>query len=671
MKIKLTKVFFITILFLLSPLFFSLAHARSYVYEEVKVDIEILEDTTMIVEEEMTYKFNGTYRGVFRDITLTDYEDLEFCRENPEYQCGGFNSIEVLEVRGDEGKVLNETEYTVEEYYNEDYAQDRLKIDWMFAPDGNFFNDELFKFTVKYKVYGGVGFFEDYDLFYWNTLFPDRDVNINNAIVNISLPKSMSFQQEDLRVESDYEGMYTYEYKDLTNTLELTKQDIVPYEDFTVIWKLPKGLLKEPAEIIVNTPFLPIDPTYFINGTERKAYNGRIEGVPAGNIEFEARRIGYQTYNESLNLSAGEEREVNIDMSPTLPFTIILMCVMIVNLLGCVGIPGSILWIYMHWRRRGRDVDKPTTVVPIFQPPDDIPPYLLGSLKDEKVDMVDITSTLIDAAYKGYIKIVEISEKSFFKEAEFEFIKKRNFSDLDHVEKKILEDIFSYKDRVTTKSLKNSFYLKIPGIKKEIYKEMVNRGYFNKRPDQVRNKYIGFAILIIIFSLILLTGVSFAVIVFTGVPIGICLPQCALLLLGVAMIPVAFIMPAKTAKGSVIYMKTLGFRMYMHHAERYRVQNLTPKTFEKYLSYAIVFGLEDKWAETFKDIYKGQPDWYQGQGSFSPTTFVHSLNSMSSTTASAMRSTPSSSSGSGWSGGGGFSGGFSGGGGGGGGGGAY
>jgi len=126
-----------------------------------------------------------------------------------------------------------------------------------------------------------------------------------------------------------------------------------------------------------------------------------------------------------------------------------------------------------------------------------------------------------------------------------------------------------------------------------------------------------------------------------------------------------------------MFDEILGFKMYMDTAERYRVQNLTPETFEKFLSYAIVFGIEKQWAEKFKDIYKGQPDWYEGDlGTWNSIRLANSLAHFRSTTTSSMVSRPSSSSssgwsGGGWSGGGGFSGGFSGGGGGGGGGGAW
>jgi uncharacterized membrane protein len=93
----------------------------------------------------------------------------------------------------------------------------------------------------------------------------------------------------------------------------------------------------------------------------------------------------------------------------------------------------------------------------------------------------------------------------------------------------------------------------------------------------------------------------------------------------------------------------------------------TPEMFEKFLPFAMALGVEKNWSKAFQGIYTQPPSWYQGGygPQFYPTTFVNSLNSMSTHAGSVMASAPRSSGGSGF-GGGGFSGGGFGGGGGGG-----
>jgi uncharacterized membrane protein len=87
----------------------------------------------------------------------------------------------------------------------------------------------------------------------------------------------------------------------------------------------------------------------------------------------------------------------------------------------------------------------------------------------------------------------------------------------------------------------------------------------------------------------------------------------------------------------------------------------SPEMFERFLPYAMAFGVEEAWAKAFRDIYREPPQWYSGgSGPFNVSSFSHSIGTMSSAASSSMASSPSSSG----SGGGGSSGGGSGGGGG-------
>jgi uncharacterized membrane protein len=128
------------------------------------------------------------------------------------------------------------------------------------------------------------------------------------------------------------------------------------------------------------------------------------------------------------------------------------------------------------------------------------------------------------------------------------------------------------------------------------------------------------------------------------------------------------------AEGEILKEEWLGFKLYLETAERYRLQNLTPETFEKYLPYAIIFGIEKKWGKAFDSLSLPPPNWYHGAlvGSFaagggSPSGFSTSFSAsaFSASFASSFTSAFSSSGGAGASGGGGGAGGGGGGGGGG------
>ena len=73
-----------------------------------------------------------------------------------------------------------------------------------------------------------------------------------------------------------------------------------------------------------------------------------------------------------------------------------------------------------------------------------------------------------------------------------------------------------------------------------------------------------------------------------------------------------FFNPRLNREGQVLREEWLGFKLYLETAERYRMQNLTPETFEKYLPYAIIFGVEKKWGKAFDTVRVPEPVWYSG-----------------------------------------------------------
>ncbi|HCQ92230.1 MAG TPA: hypothetical protein DIU16_02580 [Candidatus Vogelbacteria bacterium] len=122
-------------------------------------------------------------------------------------------------------------------------------------------------------------------------------------------------------------------------------------------------------------------------------------------------------------------------------------------------------------------------------------------------------------------------------------------------------------------------------------------------------------------------------------------------------------------EGRELREEWLGFKLYMETAERYRLQNLTPDLFEKFLPYTMIFGIEKKWAKAFEGMQIAPPLWYHGaalagtmNGGGVGSGF--SVSAFSSSFSSSFASAFSSSAGSGASGGGGAGGGGGGGGGG-------
>jgi uncharacterized membrane protein len=126
-------------------------------------------------------------------------------------------------------------------------------------------------------------------------------------------------------------------------------------------------------------------------------------------------------------------------------------------------------------------------------------------------------------------------------------------------------------------------------------------------------------------------------------------------------------MPQRSAAGRDLMQHTLGFRLYMTTAEKYRQQFAAKADiFTQLLPYAIVFGCVTIWAKAFEGIDTSQSSsWYVGNTPFQAALLSSNLESMNTNISSAISYTPPSAGSSSGFGGGGGSGGGGGGGGGG------
>jgi hypothetical protein len=363
---------------------------------------------------------------------------------------------------------------------------------------------------------------------------------------------------------------------------------------------------------------------------------------------------------------------------------------------------------FRTWRRRGRD-PRAQAIVVRYEPPDGMSPAELGTLVDNSADIKDVTATLVDLAVRGYIGIEERTEKTLlvFTSTDYAFHLLKSREEWDALaphERKFLDALFSMAgtadaawdvvkaafadarrahqageeldrgaltarlagagtapaEMVKLSELKNRFYRSLPGIRDAIYESLLKRGYYRARPDKVKVNWIGLGIVVGVLSAFAAafageTGLGWLSPVALGVAGGV----SALVLIGFGVV-----MPARTEAGARAREAALGFREFLERveSERYRKMITSPELFERFLPYAMAFGVEGRWAKAFDDIYREPPQWYSGGGydGFRASTFTSRMSGLSSTAGSTMSSSPSSSG----SGGGGSSGGGSGGGGG-------
>ena len=374
-----------------------------------------------------------------------------------------------------------------------------------------------------------------------------------------------------------------------------------------------------------------------------------------------------------------------------------------------LGLPFLVFALALRsWRRRGRDPQARAIVVG-YEPPDGMTPAEVGTLIDHQAEMHDVISTLVDLAVRGYIGIEEREKRmllGLLKDTDYVFHQRREreeWGELLPHETRFMDALFTYAssslawddiretflearrvheqggelDReaysarlataghrptssVALSALRNKFYRSISGIRDGIYENLVQRGYYRQRPDQVKGAWIGGGIAMLVVGL---GGAAVAAETAMGWVSAGALAAAAVVS-AIVLIVFGAVMPARTEAGARAREASLGFREFLSRVEtdRYKRMITGPEMFEKYLPYAMAFKVEDRWARAFDDLFREPPDWYSGTGygHFSATNFTSRMSTLTSSASSTMSSSPSSSG----SGGGGSSGGGSGGGGG-------
>jgi hypothetical protein len=329
-----------------------------------------------------------------------------------------------------------------------------------------------------------------------------------------------------------------------------------------------------------------------------------------------------------------------------------------------------LLGAFLVWRRRGKDPGRlPVTVR--YEPPPGLTPGEAGTLIDNTPDMRDITATLVDLAVRGHLRFEERDESKLFgliKEREYLLHRLDPPDDAGPVaphEQRVLDGVFSGRGRTVEMSqLEDEFYTELPGIRTAIFNRLLERGLYHARPDTVKQRwhvgglFLGLAVAVgggMVADRVLLTPVPFIV---AGV------------LVALIVVGFGFVMPARSVAGARMLERILGFEEFLRRVEREQYQRVIvghPELFDRFLPFAMAFGVEKKWARAFEDIYTEAPRWYVGPSvtHFSVGRLSSSLADLSTKAGTTLASSPRSSSGSGF-GGGGSSGGGGGGGGGGG-----
>ena len=331
----------------------------------------------------------------------------------------------------------------------------------------------------------------------------------------------------------------------------------------------------------------------------------------------------------------------------------------------------SMFWM---WRTRGRDPETRRSIMPRYEPPDDMRPAEIGTLLDFTVDPRDLSATIIDLAVRGYLRIEEVPGKVLKRPKDHIIHILRDADDeLKPFERELmkgLDELAKFHSSTDTKQvrvskLKLKFYKHVKKIKGHLHDRMVRAPkLFTARPENVVGAWVGIGIGVGVLCFI---AAMIASKQGWGNPVA---NWIALMAIPVIVIIFGILMPARTLKGVHMLTHALGLREYIDRVDRERLKYATLEHFETLLPFAAAMGLERTWSEAFDGILMEPPSWYVSTypGHFHMSGFSRSIGRMTAATGAAITTAPrQASGGSGFSGGGGgFSGGGFGGGGGGG-----
>ncbi len=429
-----------------------------------------------------------------------------------------------------------------------------------------------------------------------------------------------------------------------------------------VYWNVTGNAWEVPIEQVAVTVHVPEE----IPNDSLKAicYTGS-EGSTQQNCSFRLGNVNAVDYAANKILNSGEGLTVALSfdkgfvtllpkeaVSTFKPSNTQRALIFLLGMVWYVLFPIGVVLYYFH---KGRDPKAMYQSLPaLFEAPEDpktnrrLTPSEVGTIFDEVAEDKDITATIVDLAIRGYLKIEETNKDNLIEK----FTNKNNFIlkktedyktkdkfTLTTFETKLLDALFGSNTETTTKELKTSFAAEASKLKKMLYTDAVNNGFFPHNPENIRNFWIALGI----FSL-------FTV----NIPFGI------------ASIALAKAMPRKTTKGVKVKTDAAGLKKFLTSQEaQLEYQEMNWFMFEKLLPYAITFGVTQVWAKRFEHLHDlPQNTWYSGSSTFSTIVLADALtgfNTAVSTIATPTRSSSGFSSG--------FSGGSSGGGSGGGGGG--
>lgn len=226
--------------------------------EEIKltkdvINAEISKDSSMNVEEDLTFKFSGKYNGVYKDIS---YDKAEGISDITVSEISGADTT-YKEVKsasnGDKGV------YTIEK----NSSSIRVKI---YSPS----KDEAKTYRITYKISGAVKKYNDIGEFYWKFIGKENETLIEKLQINVVLPEGANRGEMKAFGHGPLDGRWQI-VDDRTITFSAANVSSGRYVEVRTIF--PKELLSDTSVTINENKFEEImaEENKYINEKLEKA----------------------------------------------------------------------------------------------------------------------------------------------------------------------------------------------------------------------------------------------------------------------------------------------------------------------------------------------------------------------------------------------------------------
>jgi hypothetical protein len=280
-----------------------------------------------------------------------------------------------------------------------------------------------------------------------------------------------------------------------------------------------------------------------------------------------------------------------------------------------VGVGGFVA-IVILWYTRGRDPTIGVVADIIPEPPDDLPPGAAGTLVDERVHHRDVVATLLGLGRHGAIQIVDrVVDDPVSGHArghDYLLIARDPHKVTSKLERDLLQVLFGHipdpGEEVHLRDVKHLFDGHEAEIREDLYQEMIDRGYFSHSPSETRRRWRRLGWIGIVSSLVIglfLTARvdSFAI-----------LTTIAAVIIWAVLLRMSPAMPKKTSHGAESAAKWRAFKRYLESIERHGALEEAQGIFDRYLSYAVAFGIDRDWIRKFALVGAASPGWFQAVG---------------------------------------------------------